>query len=268
MSETNLERIQVKLESVTKKWWFFLILLIIQFIPSYTSESYDPSLAFLIPFAVVSDAPAYNMPVLYPFFKILAILMIGSVFILRNRASRIFSIYVGVSYVLFAFLQSIAFTEEFGLVILTADVLMFLLVAMTWFWEALAQENNLETSHFDISRAWVVPLSILAFWYPIDLVTMMPDFNPLYFVTNMAGLVFCMMTPVYLGVLILFYPNVNIATFRVTSIIGIAIAIPNIFVNFIMFPSLLLWQGILHIPLTVISVYAFILSFRSSAPEN
>ena len=78
---------------------------------------------------------------------------------------------------------------------------------------------------------------------------MMPDFNPIHLLANVAGLAFCLMTPVYLAILILYYPKVNIATLRVTSLVGAIIGFYNMLTNFIMFPTLLWWNGVLHVPL-------------------
>jgi hypothetical protein len=262
----DTEKIQKRIESATRKWWFFLILLLLQMLPPFTSEPVSPQQAGLVIGAVLSQAIVYDLSLFFPVFKILSILMIASVFTLNNRVSRIFSVYVGVMYVLFAFLQSIAFTEEFGFSLVTVNLLMFLMVAVIWFWEAVTLKNNLEAPQFERSRVWVIPFAVMAFWYPINIDTMMLDFDPLLLLTNEASLAFCMMTPVFLSILILFYPNINIATLRVTSSIGIVISFYNILTNFVMFPELLFWNGILHIPLTIISVYAFTLSIRHRIP--
>ena len=237
-------------------------------LPPITSEPVSPEQAGLVIGAVLSQAIVYDLPLLFPLFKILSILMLASIFILKNRVSRIFSLYVGFMYILFAFLQSIAFTEEFGFAVVTVNILMFLMVAMTWFWDAVAVKNDFEAPQFDRSKVWVIPLAVLAFWYPINVDTMILDFNPALLLNNMAGLAFCMMTPVFLSTLILFYPAVNIATLRVTSSIGIVISFYNFLTNFVMFPELLFWNGILHIPLTIISVYAFALSIRHRMPQH
>ena len=262
----NKEVIQKRIESITQRWWFFLILIIMQMLPPYTIEPVSPEQAGFVIGAVLSEAIVYDLSLFFPVFKVLSILMIALVFILKTRVSRIFSIYVGIMYVLFAFLQSIAFTEEFGFAVVTVNLVMFLMVAMSWFWEAVIQKNKLETPQLERSKIWVIPLAVIAFWYPINLETMLLDFNPLLLLTNVASLAFCMMTPVFLSILILFYPNVNIATMRLTSLIGIVISFYNILTNFIMFPELLFWNGILHIPLMIITVYAFVLSIRHRMP--
>jgi len=42
MKVKNIENVQVKLEAATWKWWFYLIFVLIQFIPSYASKGFDP----------------------------------------------------------------------------------------------------------------------------------------------------------------------------------------------------------------------------------
>jgi hypothetical protein len=133
---------------------------------------------------------------------------------------------------------------------------MLLVVAAFWFWDVFAQKNDLMLVEKPSWKYWVVPLAALAFWYPLNPQTFMPDFNSLYFLTNGAGLTFCMMTPVYLAILILHHPRVNMATLRVTGLAGVIIASYNVILNFLMYPELLWWNGVLHIPLLMISGYA------------
>ncbi|MBN2230853.1 MAG: hypothetical protein JW779_14795 [Candidatus Thorarchaeota archaeon] len=262
MVHCDIEQLQTRLETVTRKWWFFLVLLLLQMMPPLTTEPVGPDQAGLVIGAVLSQAIVNDLAILYPIFKILAILMISSIFILKTNVSQYFSIYVGIFYVLVAFLQSIAFTEEFGFAVVTVNMVMFLMVGVMWFWEAAAQKNVFDSPQRDLSRTWVVPFALLAFWYPINMETMALDFNPLLLLTGAVGLTFCMMTPIFLSVLILFYPNVNLVTMRLTALVGVIIAFYNILTNFVIFPDLLFWNGVFHIPLTVVSVYALILSLR------
>jgi hypothetical protein len=240
-----------------------MLLIILQFVPSYASKEYDLSEAGLVIGEILSHSLVYDYPSVYPIFKIVPILLLACIIFLQNRVTHLFSLYVGVTYVLFAFLQSIAFTEKYGLGIITANLVMFNLVAAFWFWEAFARKNDFTPTRQPTWKYWVVPFAFLAFWYPLNPVTMMPDFNPAYLLLNVAGLTFCMMTPVYLSILTIYHPKVNITTLRVTSLVGIIIGFYNMLVNFVFSPSLLWWNGVLHIPLIVISVYALILSLRN-----
>lgn len=263
MMEGNLEKKQLKLESITRKWWFFLFFILIQFIiPPYASKGFEITEMGNFIGEVLSHSLVYNFPVFYPIFKVLPLILLIYIVLFRKKFTGLFSIYVGITYILFAFLQNIAFTEKYGLGIMTVNIVMFTLVALFWFWEAIIQKNDFTTPIKSSAKYWVIPLAFLAFWYPLNPETMRPDFNIFYLFTNEAGLAFCLMTPVYISLLILYYPRVNIATLRVTSLVGVIIGFYNIFTNFFIFPGLLWWNGVLHIPLTLISIYGLILSLK------
>lgn len=267
MSKESIEKIQRKLELITRKWWFFLIFILIQFIiPPYASKGYEWAEMGTVTGEILSHALVFNYPVLYPIFKIIPIILVISIWFFGNRVTRLYSIYVAITYTLLAFLQSIAVTEKYGLGIVTINLIMFLIVAAFWFWEAVAKKNDFTPQKRPLWKYWVAPLAFLAFWFPVNS-NMMPDFNPIYLLTNVAGLTFCMMTPVYLAILTLYYPEVNIATLRVTSLVGIIIGFYNMMTNFLIDPGRLWWNGVLHIPLVVISIYALVLSLKGKKSE-
>ncbi|HNR65152.1 MAG TPA: hypothetical protein PKJ95_02530 [Atribacterota bacterium] len=255
------EKIQKKLELITRRWWFFLFFIIIQFIPPYTSKSYEWSEIGVVNLEILSNSIVKAWAAWYPISKIIPIILVVSIIFLRNRVSRIFSIYVAITYVLFAFLQNISITEKYGLGVIIINLVMFNLAAIFWFWEAIIGKNDFTSPKQLCWRYWIIPFAFLAFWYPINFGK--PDFNPLFLFNNVAGLTFCMMTPVYLTILILYHPKVNMVTLRVTSLVGLIIAFYNLMVNFFMDPSFLWWNGILHLPLLIISAYGLILSFRT-----
>ena len=261
---TNQTYNQGKLERITRKWWFFVIFVALIFVvPPYASKGYKfPEEWGNVISHVLGRAIIYSHSELYPIFKIIPILLIVSILIFRNKVARLFNIYVALSYVLFAFGQSIAVTEKYGVAICTISIVMFLVVAAFWAWEAIVVQNDFKPARIPLWRYWVVPLAVLAFWYPLDWRTWKPDFNPVYLFTNVAGVAFCMMTPVYVGLLTLYWPKVNIATLRVTSLVGLSIGIANMFANFLVRPSVNWWNGVLHIPLLVISLYGLIISLK------
>jgi len=266
---SRIHRIQTRLEYATRRWWFFLLIILSgSIIPPYVSGAYDPSEMGSIIGTVLSQAIIGALEPVYPVFRVIPIVLIICIFVLHNKVTRAFSIYVAITYILFAIVQNIAMTDEYGLAIATGNVVMFLVVAGFWIWEARACKNDFMPMKRPVWTYWVVPLAFLAFWYPINLDTMMPDFNPLYLLTSGAGLTFCMMTPVYLAILTLFYPKVNIATMRVTALVGIIIAIYNVALNFFMEPDLLWWNGVLHIPLLSISGYSLGLSLKKRPVEQ
>jgi hypothetical protein len=251
---------QGKLERITRKWWFFAIFVLLQFIPPYASKGYKLEEWGNVISHALSRAIVYQHPQIYPIFKVIPIILLIGIFVLRNKITRLFNIYASISYVLFAFGQSIAVTEKYGVAVCTINIVMFLVVAAFWAWEAIVLQNDFAPTKIPIWRYWVVPLAILAFWAPAS--RGRPDFNPIGLFTNSAGLAFCMMTPVYVGLLILYWPKVNTAVLRVTSLVGLIIGLYNMHSNFIASPSARWWNGVLHLPLLIISLYGLIISLK------
>jgi len=259
MKKENLKKIQVKLDLITRKWWFFLFFILLQLIPPYASKGYKMSEWGFVIGDILSHSFIFSRVQLYPIFKIIPILLVVSIIFLKNRIVRLFSIYAGITYVLFALLQLIAVTEKYGLGIMVNCLIMFLTVATFWFWESVAKKNDFTPQKQPIWKYWVIPLAFLAFWEPINTETLMPEFNPIYILTSDAGLAFCMMTPVYLSLLTIYYPRVNTATLRVTSLVGVIIGFYHLF-DFLSPKGW--WLGTLHIPLLTISIYGLVLSLR------
>jgi hypothetical protein len=94
----------------------------------------------------------------------------------------------------------------------------------------------------------------------------MLDFNPFHLVMGPARLVFCLMSSLYLSILILMHPRVNIVTMRVAGLAEALIGFWNV-VNFLMCPAIRWWNGVLHILLVVISGYVFILSYARNLKD-
>jgi hypothetical protein len=230
-------------------------------IPPYVSGGYDFRDISDVVYDILTGCFYMSLSWIYPLFQVIPIILIVVLFAFGNRVRRVFDLYAAISYVLFAFLQSIAFTEEFSLGIMFNNIVILLIVAAFWFWETLVGKNDFTYRRLPLWRYWVVPLALLAFWLPVNMDTFNPDLSPLKFFTSGSGLAFCMMTPVYIALLSLFYPRVNIATLRVTSLAGMIIGAFNV-LSFFFGPENYLWMGILHLPLLVVSVYGFVLSME------
>lgn len=265
--DNNFNKTNQKLISVTKKWWFYVILILLQFsIPPYASRNFNIAEWSNIIIITLRNGLLYLISECYPYFQTAAIIVIICLLIFKNKFAKIFNIYVTLSYLVFIIFQNIAYTEKFGLSIVSINVIMFLLVAISWIWEIFTSQNNYSFSKLKIWKYWIVILALFAFWSPIELTDLQPNFNPKYIITNVSSLTFCMMTPIFLTIMILNYPKINIVTLRITSIIGTIIGIYNVF-NF--FAPKGFWLGIVHIPLIVISVYGLILSLKiNSIPES
>ncbi len=254
-----------KLERLTRKWWFIALFILLQFfVPPYASKGFDWAETGEVIGHILSNALIYSIPRLYPVFQVIPIILVICLLLFNQKVSRLLSIYAGISYVLFAVLQNISITEQYGPAIVLVNVIMFLLVAAAWFMEAAAGKNDFTPVRRPWWRYWVVPAALLAFWYPLHPVTYGPYFNPAYLFTSCSGLTFCMMTPVYLAILTLYYPKVNLLTLRITSLVGLIIGFYNMQVNFVFIPELLWWSGVLHLPLVALSIYGLVLSLKKT----
>jgi len=255
------ERAQEKLDAVTRKWWLYLLLLLPFFIPPYASRSYDPRETMGLTQQALSHPLIYTIPTLMPIAKAIPVVLIAGVMAWGNRVRRAFNGYVALLYVALACFQNTARTDTYGLVIILSNLALFLVVALLWGWEVIAERNDFEPRQQPLWKWWVAPLALLAFLAPIDTNTMSPDFSPMRLLTNESGLTYCMMTPVILAVLTLYHPTVNLAVLRISSFVGMIIGVMNMLMWFVVIPSGW-WMGVLHIPLLTISVYAFVLARR------
>jgi len=261
----RIESIQVKLDAVTRKWWLYVLLLLLFFIPTYATKGYDPRRSVDLIGQVLADPLISAFPALMPIAKLIPAVLVVGLFVYGNRMRRGFDVYVAALFLALALLQTAAVTPTYGLVVLSGNLALILVVGLMWLWEVVAKRNDFAARRRPLWRWWVAPLAILAFLAPIDSGPMTPDFTPVRLLTNGAGLTFCMMTPLVLAVLTLFHPTVNPAVFRVTSFAGILFGVVNMIVWFAIEPWGW-WMGVLHVPLVAISAYAFVLAHARSTP--
>ena len=255
--------IQRHVERLTQKWWFYLAVLVLFFLPSYSSLPYDPRRSSDLITAVMSQPLLYSFPPVFPLFKILPALLVLALVIWGDKITRLFDVYAASTILLFALFQNMAVTHEFGFAVIAGNVVVYLFVAIAWFWEAFLKANVLTFRPQPLWRYWVIPMAFLAFWFPVNLETLGPDFSPVQLLTNSAGLALCMMLPVYLAILSLCYPTINRPVLRITGFAGVITAGFNILQWFI-FTSYT-WLGIVHLPLLTISIYSLILSMKKEA---
>ena len=256
---------QGRADRVTRKWWFILIVVGVNFLPPIVTRNHAEAYASMndLPRRILSGALLYSLSSRWwCVFDLAPIALIAGLVLLGNRMRRVFAGYAAVSFVLFAVLQSVAVTKEYGVAIFTCNLIWFLAVAGFWAWEAAAGLNDFSCWRAAWWKWWVVPLAIFAFWVPFapSAQTGALAFRPLLFLRTHTGLAFCLMTPVYLAILTLHHPRVNLALMRVTALVGIIIAFWNHMTAFVFTSNW--YHGVVYVPLTAISIYVLVLSFR------
>ncbi|MCX7976675.1 MAG: hypothetical protein N2646_06345 [Bellilinea sp.] len=266
MKETKSNPLR-RLESLTSRWWFFLIIILLSFMPLYSQRPYDPRNTSLVINAVLSQPLIYSLPAVFPLFKLLALGLTIWLLVQPQKAQRWFSLYAGLNLLGIAVFQNSAVTGSYGLVIITGNVILFGVIGIVWLVETIKPRSNFSARPLPL-RAWfILPLMLFAFWMPIQVDSMLLNPDPRLFFLNEAGLTGCMMLPVYTGLLVIFYPNVNRVLLRLSGFIGLLIALFNLLTHFIMIPANF-WMGVLHLPLFFISLIAFVLSLRKPTAQT
>ncbi len=247
-----------KLKSFSSKWYFFAILVLAQFVlMPFSSRNFNPMNSGYVVSMTLSNAPQVHLGSLNILFQSLSLLLLILLLVLKDKFRKPFNIYVAVSYLSFAFIQNVAITEEFGFSMVTVNVVMFLMVAYVWIREVLHSENHFDFSNLSWKYSWMIVLALFAYLCPFNQQGQL-DFNLLHFFNRNTATAFCLTTPLFLTILTLNLPKINIVSYRITAVIGFIVGIYNM-ASF--FNPYTIWVGVLHLPLLIISLYCAILSY-------
>lgn len=247
-----------KFEKASRKWWFFVILLTAQSVLlPIVSRNFDPQNIQGMVSCTLGNAIQNHLGSLNILFQSLFVLMIVLLLVFKNKVRTLFNAYVAVSYTAFAFIQNIAVTERYGFSVVTVNFAMFLFVAYVWIRETFSPDNSYEFKPFQWKYVWMIVLALFAFYCPFTNHGEM-DWSLAHFFTRNTATAFCLTTPLFLTILTLNLPNVNIVTYRITAIIGVVIGLYNM-MNFLNPHTVFL--GVVHLPLLIISLYSAILSY-------
>ena len=245
----------------SRKWFYplgYFILIVISLIPPYATLPYDPrdTQDVIASILMVSIEPyrAWGWV-----FHLATLAVIALVALRKEFSGRALAAYFGANYLVVAALQTHAATEKYGFALQTGALVSAALLGLLWLW--VAWRGKLEASFRGVP-AWrylLLPLALLAFWTPLRMegATALPNFDPRLLLTSADyGLAYCFVTPVFLFLLILFYPRVDGFAFRVTAFNGLLYGLLNLF--WWGSPDTA-WMGVLHLPLLAISLVALLL---------
>jgi hypothetical protein len=244
-----------------RKWFYPLLffgLIILSMLPLITQQPYDPRQTQTIIGSVLmlTSQPylAWGWVFHVAFLGVAALIAIG-----HQHAGRVLAAYIGLNYLIIAYVQSHAVVEPYGLVIIPGSLALTALLGITWLVVAARGEVSASFKGIPAWRYLLLPLALLAFWLPFrsEANAVVPDFNPLLLLTSADfGLAYCFATPVFMFLLILFYPNVNAFAFRLSAFVGLIYGLFNLTHWF--HPGMA-WMGALHLPLLIISLVALAL---------
>lgn len=235
----------------------FVVLFLCIFLPPITTVPFTEQETMLVIRDVfIQTSVAYLW--LSPVIHLTTIILLIALYRYGPKIGRVIDAYFGILFLFTAFSNHIAMTENYGLVIITGNLIPIFIVGLFWMWEVFRPRNEYVFQSLPVWRYWVVPFAILAFWFPIN-TDLSPNFSPLLLLTSSFGVMFCPTTPVVIAILTLIYPRVNMHLLRVTSFVGSLIGLFNAMSLFIM-PGYTLWNLILHTPLIFISIYGLLIT--------
>jgi hypothetical protein len=260
---------------LTSRRWFYPavygLLIVISMLPPITQVPYDPrdTQDVIMNILMVSILPYRSWGWVFH----VATLAVVALAVLRPQvAGRVMAAYFGINYLLIAALQTNAVTEKYGFAVQTGALVATVLLGALWLW--VAWRDKLQAS-FEGVPSWrwaLLPLALLVFWSPIAVEgdRVVPNFDPILLLTSPDyGLAYCFVTPVFLFLLILFYPRVDALALRATAFNGLLYGLLNLTH---WFNPDMVWMGVLHIPLLVMPLAALFMpvleSDRSSGSHS
>lgn len=263
MSEISSNKFYQAADKITMKWWYYLILLLCVFIPPLTQYGFSSFAELVETVKYVAEFLIENKLVLVPYMPIFHagfLLMFILLFIYRNKFARIFSIAAGLHYVFITFLQGGAITEKYGVVFYPNAFLEFSLISFGWFWDAKIRKTDYSFKPQPAAVYWYAGIvAFYSFWNP----DVLGELSPASLITSTSPIAFCMVTPIYLCMLTLFYPDIHLPFFRTTSFVGMLVGIITLGMGFFMEDRLVgRYWTILHLPMLITCVYCFLLGIQ------
>ena len=241
-----------------RKWLYpiiYMMFVVFNFLPLFAQKPYAPqdTQDVILNLLMVAIEPYKQFSSI---FNIITLLLIVLIAVYGEKTGKFLAAYIGLNYLVIAFAQGMGSTEKYGFVVQTGSLITSILLGIAWI--VAAYKGTLKPSFMNVPwwRYLLFPLALIAFWSPYDSLVQ-PYFNPILLISSPDyGLTFCFTTPVFLFLLILFYPKVDTFAYKITAFNGLLYGLFNMTH---LFNPQLRWMGVLHFPLLILSIYAMVL---------
>ena len=256
MDAIHLDKQSVS-KPLTSRWWFRAVLIVLfVFVPPYAVLPHDSSQVSDITAATLAHPLAYEISWLLPIAKLLLLAaVIAPLFIGVRRGGRWLLGYYSLVLIIVAIFQNMAQTEQFGDTWLIGSTLVQLVVAAVCIYDLRRGLTGIDRSSLALRRVWLVPLMALAYLMPYAVNASGHVYPSLaHILTNEPGLTYCMITPIVIGMMLLFPGKIHKPTLSLISFTGLLFAIANMMTWFVLRPADW-WMGVLHLPLLLTSIY-------------
>lgn len=237
--------------------WFRILLAACFVIPAVGEVPYDPAETPDVVRAVLQDPYAVSVAALLPLAKLALAVAAALPFLGVRWSGRILLGYYTGILIAVAFLQNMGDTVQFGYAWLIGNTVVQVVVAAWCLIDLVNGRTTLSRENLRPRRLWLLPLMALALLMPYDLDAGQITPSLASVLGNEAGVTYCMITPVVLGVLLVFPDAVDRRTLSVISFVGLIFGLINLAVWFGLNPQDW-WMGVLHIPLVITASYGLI----------
>ncbi|GAB11694.1 hypothetical protein GOARA_082_00830 [Gordonia araii NBRC 100433] len=247
--------------AISHRAWLRVFLVVCFFLPAVVARSYDPTRTPDVVRAVLQDPYVEGVPSLLQVAKALLVIVVGLALIARRWSARVLLGYYALILILVAPLQNIADTDEFGRAWLVGNTVLQLIVALWCAVDVIGGRSRIEAGNLRRDRLWLLIPMLLAIAMPYTIRDGHIAASFASVATNGAGVTYCMITPVVLGVLALFPDRIDYRTLFVASFVGMLFGVVNLVVWFVLTPADW-WMGILHLPLVITAIFGLVDSRR------
>lgn len=249
---------------LSHRQWFRLLLAACFVLPAVVASPFDPLETPAVVRAVLQDPYVASVPALLPVAKLALAVAAALPFLGVRGSGRILLGYYAGILIIVAFLQNMADTGQFGYTWLIGNTLVQLVAAAWCLVDVLTGRTILERENMRPRRLWLLAPMALALLMPYTIEAGQVAPSLVSVLWNEAGVTYCMITPVVLGVLLIFPGGVDHRTLSVASFVGLIFGLINLVVWFGLTP-LDWWMGVLHIPLVIVATYGLLESRQPQA---
>lgn len=240
--------------------WFKVILTLLIFIPPIAQKAYDPAKSTDVITAVMSHPLILSIFIFLPIAKLLLMCVVIITFFHRASNAVLIGYYTFILLAVGIF-QNISNTDNYGYVWLIGNTLAQLAVLFYCLYDVSHQKSVIMKKNINRKRLWVLIPMLFAFLMPysVNIQGIIQPSLTSSVLWNEAGVTYCMITPVVIGMMLIFSKGIYKPLLSVVSYVGFMFGLLNMMTWFIM-QSQNWWMGILHLPLLILSFYGLIIA--------
>lgn len=229
------------------------------FIPVLTETGYEPQNTIHVIAEVLMHPYINNLGIFLPLAKaVLTAVVLSPFFMNRRAAGRLVFSYYSALLLVIGLFQNMADTH-YGFTFIIGNLMVQYTIMAFCIWDCIKGISQFDKHTLDCQKLWVVQFMLLALLMPYAFKNgaVTPAIHTVF--KNEAGVTYCMIIPVIVGMLILFHRSVYKPTMHIVSFLGFGFGILNMMTWF-GFRPMDWWMGVLHLPLLIISWYGLRLS--------